>query len=184
MNGILSAFSRRPKREKMIFYAIVFVLALVFLEQLILEPILGKMRALDQEIGTEEARIKKNLHILAQKDTLKKEIDYFDAYAGEQLSQEEQTVGLLQEIEEMANKTALYVIDIKAAGLSETEQLRKFLVKLNCEAQLQQLTNFFYDVESSKKLLKIEDFDIRPKTEGSSVVRCTITISKAVLTNK
>ena len=96
-------------------------------------------------------------------------------------SEEEEAVFLLKEIEEIANKSSVYVIDIKSAGLQKGDLLEKFLVKLNCEAQMEQLTKFFYDLESSKKLLKVEKYDIKPKTEGSSVVRCALTISKGVL---
>jgi len=177
----LGALSKIPKKQKTILYIVGFVISAVILVQLILIPILGKMKELDAKIEKEERRIKANLNTLARKAILRKEIDYFGSFVTQARSQEEETVSFLQEIEEMANKSSLYVIDIKSAGLEKGEALEKYLVKLNCEAQIEQITNFFYDVESSKKLYKVESYDIRPKTAGSSVIRCAVSISKALM---
>lgn len=177
----LALLSKRSKKEKTILFAIIFIIVAGVLHVLILRPIFSKMKDLDAQIETEEKRIRKNLHILSQKDRIREEIEYFGSYVVHARTQEEETVSFLQKIEETANKLSLYVIDIKSAGLETGEFLDKYFVKLNCEAQIEQLTNFFYDVESSKRLYKIEVFDIRPKTVGSSVIRCALTISKAVM---
>lgn len=177
----LAFLSKRSKQEKTILFVIVFLIVAAILHVLILRPILSKMKDLDAQIKTEESRTKRNLHILAQKDRIREEIDYFGSYVVPARTQDEETVGFLQKIEEIANKSSLYVIDIKSAGVEAGDLLDKYFVKLNCEALIEQLTNFFYDVESSKKLYKVESFDIRPKTIGSSVIRCAVTISKAVM---
>ncbi|MBN3039080.1 MAG: hypothetical protein JW869_06695 [Candidatus Omnitrophica bacterium] len=174
-------FSKISKREKSIIYVVIFMFSAVLLYILVVNPILSKIAALDGEIENQETRIEKNLRILSRKEVIEKEIDYYSSYVMRAKSEQQETVGFLQEMEEMANKSSLYVIDIKAAGLEEGELLNKYLIRLNCEAQIEQITNFFYDVESSKKLLRIEEYDLRPKTAGSSVIKCTITISKAVL---
>ena len=178
----LSIFiSRLSKKEKFVFCGAVFFVSLVFVDRLILGSILSKIKLLDKEIQSQEATIKKSLHILAQKDRIKKEADKYASFVIPAQSQEEEMVFFLKDIEELANKCSVYVIDIKSAGLAEEGVFKKYLVKLNCEAQMEQLTALFHGVESSNKLLKIEKYDIRPKTGGSSIVRCTASISKAVL---
>jgi len=174
-------FSRLSKRERFILYCVFCFISLALLDRLILRPILSKVKSLNREIQSQEATIKKNLYILAKKDSILKEADEYVLYVTHEQSQEEEVLFLLKEIEKLANKASVYVIDIKSAGLEEDGMFRKYLVKLNCEAQMEQITRFFYDVESSNKLLKIEKYDIKPKTEGSSVLRCTTSISKAVL---
>ena len=182
MLKILSTFfSRLSKRERLVLYGAIFFISVALLDRLMLGPILSKVKSLNKEIQSQEALSKKSLHILAQKDRIIKEVNRYASYVAHAQSQEEEIIFLLKEIEKMANKSSVYVIDIKSTGLVEEGILKKYLVKLNCEAQMEQLTKFFYDVENSNKLLKIEKYDIRPKTEGSSVLRCTASISKAVL---
>ncbi|MCK4519565.1 MAG: hypothetical protein KAT96_00120 [Candidatus Omnitrophica bacterium] len=178
----LSAYILRlSKREKFVFFSAIFFVSLIFLDRLVLGPILSKMKLLNKEIQSQESTIKKSLHILAQKDRLKKETNKYASFVVPAQSQEEEMVFFLKDIEELANKCSVYVIDIKSAGLAEEGIFKKYFVRLNCEAQMEQLTELFYKLESSSKMLKIEKYDIKPKTEGSSVVRCTVSISKAVL---
>lgn len=176
-----TSLSRLSKREKLILYGVIFFVSLVFLDRLILRSILSKIKLLDKEIQSQEATIKKSLHILVQKDRIKKEANKYASFVTSAQSQEEEMVFLLKGIEELANKRSVYVIDIKSAGLAEEGIFKKYLVRLNCEAQMEQLTGFFYELESSNRMLKIEKYDIRPKTEGSSIVRCTVSISKMVM---
>ncbi len=181
LSDLFLRLSRLSKREKVVLYGAVFFISLTFLDRLILGPILSEIKSLNTEIQNQEAMIKKNLHILAQKERIKKDLSYYDSYVVYAASPEEETVFLLKDIEKRANKSSIYVVDIKSAGEDEEGEIKKYLVKLNCEAQMEQLSKFFYDVESSKKLLKIENYNIRPKSEGSSVLKCTVSISKALL---
>lgn len=178
----LSTFILRlSKREKFVLYGAVFFVSLVFLDRLVLGSILSKIKLLNKEIQSQEATIKKSLHILVQKDRIKKEANKYASFVTPAQSQEEEIVFFLKGIEELANKCSVYVIDIKSVGLAEEGIFKKYLVRLNCEAQMEQLTALFYELESSNRMLKIEKYDIRPKTQGSSIVRCTVSISKAVL---
>jgi hypothetical protein len=178
---LFASFSRLSKRERLVLYGAVFFISFAFLDRLILGPILSRIKSLNEDIQDQKTMIKKNLHILAQKDRITKEMNKYTPFLMQAQSQEEEMVFLLKEIEELTNKCSVYVIDIKSAGLAEEGMFKKYLVRLNCEAQMEQLTQLFYELESSNSLLKIEKFDIRPKTAGSSVVRCTTSISKAVL---
>jgi hypothetical protein len=173
--------SKLSKREKFIFYGAVAFFSLAVSDRLILGPILSKAKSLNEKINNQEAIIKNSLHILAQKDRILKQVKLYASYGEQAKSHEEEIVFLQKEIERLANKSAIYVIDIKSAGFKQEDIFKKFFVKLNFEAQLEQLTNFFYEVENSKKLIRIEKYDIRPKTEGSSIIRCSTIISKAVL---
>lgn len=175
------SFSRLPKRNKIILFGVVFFISFVFPVRLMLGSILSKIKLLNKEIQSQEVTIRKSLQMLSQKDRIEKEVDKYTFFATVAQSQEEEIVILLKDIEELANKCSVYMIDIKPAGFTKEGILKKYLVRLNCEAQMEQIAEFFYKLESSKGLLKIEKYDIRPKTEGSSIVRCAMSISKAVL---
>lgn len=174
LSAILAHLS---KREKIIVYCAVFFVSLTLLDRLIIHPIFFKIRSLDKEIAETESGIKKNLHILAHKDRILRDSAKYDSFLSSVKSDEERATSILKEIENLADKTEIYLIDMKPAGLRETDSSTKYSINLNCEAQMEQLVNFMHSIESSDTLLTIEKYQISPKSKNSSVARCKVTIS-------
>jgi len=173
--------ARLSKREKIIFYAAIFFVSLTLLDRLIISPIYSKIKSLNEETQEKESSIKKNLHILAQKDRISSEITKYTSFLGSAKSEEEETTSLLKEIEGLANKAGVYLIDMKPAGLKDKGSSKKYLINLNCEAQMEQLIDFMYNIENSNELLTIEKYQISPKSKESSVVRCSMSIAKIIM---
>lgn len=178
---ISSYISRLSKREKLVLYGAVFFVSLVFVDQLILGSILSKIQFLDREIESQKTTVKRSLHILAQGDRIKKDVEKYTFFVMPARSPEEEVAFFLKDIEELANKSSVYVIDMKSTSFFEESIFNKYIVKLNCEAQIEQIVTFFYEVENSNRMLKVEKYDMRPKTAGSSILRCTASISKVVV---
>jgi PAS domain S-box-containing protein len=88
---------------------------------------------------------------------------------------------LLKEIEALANKASVYLIDLKPAGVKDTIESKKYIISVTCEAQMEQLFEFMYSIESANRLLLIEKFQILPKAKDSSVARCIMTISQIII---
>jgi DNA-directed RNA polymerase subunit F len=174
-------FSHLSKRERLILYVALGFISLTILDRLIIYPVLSKMKSLNEEIQEEKTRIKRDLHILAQRDRITKESQRYTRYSTQGLSIEEVTTLLLKEIGELAEKTSVYLIDIKPTGTKEEVVYRKYFVTLSCEAQMQQIIDFMYKIESSNNLLKIEKYNISQKSEESSIARCSMTISKTAI---
>jgi len=71
--------------------------------------------------------------------------------------------------------------DIKSSRKNVEGTVVHYFVKLNFEAQMEQVFNFFYNITIFDQLIKIEDYQIRPKSEGSSIIVCSISISKTII---
>lgn len=181
VKAVYNFISHMSKREKIVFYATVFFVTLTLLDRLVINPISSKMQSLDKEIALRESEIKKSTHILAQKDRISVETAKYTPYTGSDKTEEEEVTSLLKEIESIADKSLVYLIDMKPAGVKEVSGAKKYLVNLNCEAQMEQITVFMYAIESSSKLLVIEKYQIGPKSKDSSIGRCSIIISKLVI---
>lgn len=176
-----AAINRLSKREKQGLALAVFVVALILLDMGIIKPIASKMSSLDAEIQQERTSIKKDLRLVAQKDNIRLEAVKYDSYVASSKSDEEEMTLILKEIEELANKNSIYLVDMKPGGSQETASAKKYFISLNLEAQMEQLAQFMYDVESSKRFLIIEKYKIEPKSKDSSVAKCSMTISKVAL---
>ena len=178
LQNILARFT---KREKMILYGALLFIFLMFLDRMVIGPVFQKLASLDEEIIRRESNIKKDMRILSQKDRILSEAAKYATFLGETRSEDEEVTSLLKEVEAQANKASVYLVDIKPAGSKEIGTSKKYLVTLNCEAQMEQIVNFMYNIENSNKLLAIEKYQITPKSKESSVAKCSLTVSKIVM---
>lgn len=168
-------------RERLVFNVTVAFVSLTLLDRLVVSPIFSKIKDLNEQIAQEETNIKKNLRILSQKDKIIAESKKFETYLASSQSGEEEITALLKDLEDLANKNSVYLIDMKPAGVKEAGPVKKYIINLSLEAQLDQLAAFMYAVESSDRLSTIEKYQIEPKSRESSVARCSMTISKVAL---
>jgi len=175
MRAFLARFS---KREKAVFYAAGLVLLLTILDRLVISPITDKIKSLEDDIAEEKSSIKKSMRILRYKDRIVTEKKRYKDYMQSSKSEEEEMTGILKVVEKQAKSAGIYLIDMKPGDVKKMASTKKYTVNLNCEAQMEQLIDFMYEIESSKKLLTIERFQIAPKSRESSVASCRLTISK------
>lgn len=173
--------SKLSKREKTILYCSAFFITLALTDRLLIGPITQKLSLLDQKIDDEEMLIKRSMRILSQKERILTESDQYSAFFGSLKSEEEEISSILKEIENQASKTSIYLIDVKPSGVKNLGSSKKYMVSLSCEGQMDQVMNFFYNIESSDKLLLIDKYQITPKSLDSSIARCTMTISKVAI---
>lgn len=172
--------SKLKKREKFVFYGAAFFVGAALVDRIILGPILNKMTLLDERISVQEDLIRKNARIVAEKERIQVVAAEFAPYLRAGSSQEEEVARILGEVEKLARKTSLYVVDMKPMGMTEEAANRKYTVDLNCEAQMEQITNFMYEIENSPILLVVESFSISPKSKETSIAKCNMRIANVI----
>jgi pyridoxal/pyridoxine/pyridoxamine kinase len=128
-----------------------------------------------------ETAIRRNAHVVIQKDRILSEVAKYNSFLSSAKSEDEEATSFLKEIENLANKSSVYLIDMKPAGVKDLGSSKRYLLNLNCEAQMEQLTDFMYNIENSNKLLAIDKYQISPKSKESSIAKCSISISKIVI---
>jgi len=178
---IMGFISRMSKRERTILYATLFVVVVFLLDALVLSPILSKIEELDATIRSEEEKIEQSLMIVTQDDRIKKESEQYASYLSKPQTEEKEVTAFLKQVENLAKQSSVYLIDIKPSGRDDAGISTRYFAKLNFEAQMEQVINFFYSVSSFEQLLKIESYEIAPKTAGGSVVSCSASVSKAII---
>jgi Tfp pilus assembly protein PilO len=180
--AVYKFLSKLSKREKAVLYAAAFFVLVSLLDRMIIFPIYAKIKSVNNEIRDKETAITTNLHMLSQKDRISSESRKYETYLRQVQTEEEGVTSLLKEIENLANKSSLYIVDMKPGGLKvDKDKIKKYLVNLNCEGEMEQIMDFMYNVENSKDLLTIEKYQISPKSKESSVAQCIITISMMVI---
>lgn len=181
LEALYKIFTRLSKREQLILYLAVFFISLTLLDRAIISPIFSKIKSLDTEIKEKETAIRRNSHILTQKDRVSSEIAKYSSFLSAAKSEDEEVSSFLKEIENLANKSSVYLVDMKPAGIKDLGSSKKYLLNLNCEAQMEQITDFMYNIENSSKLITIDKYQISPKSKESSVAKCSMSISRIVI---
>lgn len=184
LKGLSSYYAfigRLSKREKVIFYGALLFVLLTMVDRLIVSPIFLKLKSLDTQIIEMNRTIQTNIGLLARKEKIIAETKKYAELLSAVESKEELVTFLLKEIEGLANKSGVYIIDIKPAGSKESGDIREYMISLNCEAQMEQLIEFMYSVENSSQLLSIDKYQMSPKAKESSLARCSMAISKITL---
>ncbi len=175
-------YTKLSKRERMILYGTILFLGFLFIDRLILSPILRKMTQLEEEITGQEAGIKKSLHVLLRKEQIVADGKQLEKYAtSSDLPDDKEMTVLLKELESMAQKSAVSIVYVKPGAIEQEQGMKRFLASLECEAEMREIVLFFHSLESSAKLLQIERYEIQQKNKESSTARCTIVVSKTLI---
>ncbi|MDD5745889.1 MAG: GspMb/PilO family protein [Candidatus Omnitrophica bacterium] len=173
--------ARLSKREKTVLTLSVIFVLLALLDRAVLHPIIEKITSFEQEIKDTEYVMTKNLKILQQRRRIEREEKKFASYLIPARSDEEETAALLREIENYARTAAVYLVDLKPAGVESDGVTKKFSISVSCESELEQLIRFMHSIESSDVLMQVGAFSLSPKSKQSSVTKCELLIYKIVL---
>lgn len=181
LKKLVAVYAKMSRRERLILYGTALVLGGLAVDQLVVRSLTDKLHELNRRIHDEETAIKQSLLILVEKNRIQEEGREFMAYSVEAGDPEAEMTGLLREIEAIADRSSVSLLYVKPGTNQEGQGTRKYVATLECESQMEQVAAFFHAIESSPKLLKIEKYDIQPKSRESSIARCVATISKTVL---
>jgi len=178
---IVSFVTKLSKRERIIFYVTVSLVSLVLVDKFILSPIFNKISYLTEIINEQEESIQQSMLIVTQEKRIKDETKRYALYLSKPQTEEKQITEFLKEIENIAKRSSVYLVDMKPSNTLVESNSTQYFVRLNFEAKMEEVMNFFYHVSNYKQLIKIEEFLLKPKTEGSNIISCTLSISKSIV---
>ena len=162
-------------------YGAIAIVAVAFLDRAIVGPIISRTQALDKAIMDKKEAISRDMKILAQKDSIELRKAEYKAFSVQETTPEEDTSSLLKEVETLASKSTIYLADMKPQDPKQEQEFKKYQVNVNCEGPFDKLIEFLYNIENSKKVLKIEKFSLSLKSRQDPVLKCALTVSKVVL---
>lgn len=171
-------FSRLTKREKLLAALTISVVMALALFIFIVDPAYKKWLELGGDVKSANARLLKNLKLLANKNNLEKEYDKYKQYIQKGAAEEEEVSSILKEIEATAAASSVNITSIKPKGTKSFKEYKKFTVEVAGEAKLSGFLKFIYDLEGSKKLLKVERLVLTLKNAQSDTLRGTLIIRK------
>ena len=177
-------FSRLSKREKYIIYITIVVVVAIFFDRVIARPVLKRLGELSRELTVQQKRLQHATQILSEEALITGEHDKFVQGLKQDGSEEEEVAALLSEIEKLATKSAVCLANIKPRLTESTEQYKKYIVGVDLESEITKLVDFIYQLEKSPSLLRIKEFYLIPKKEGSDILKARMLITKILITSE
>ena len=181
MAKLKQLFSRLSKRERLILYVTVIVIFFGLMQRLVYRPIVGHFNELEEKILSQEDQLSKNMRYLAAREII---VNRYSAYAAHAVTSgvdEEEIASLVNEIERLARKSGLSLVNMKPKPATATEFGKQYPLEVEVETQMAQLIKFIHGLHSSKYILGVEKLRLVPKGKKSAQVRGNLLINKTVI---
>lgn len=181
MRFILSRLSRR---EKYIFYIALAGILVVFFDRIVVQQVINKLNTLNREIRIHEKRLQRSLYILSREDLITLEHRRYTKDLKQIYSDEEEKSKLLSQIEKLARKSAVFLVDIKPGVVERVGPYKRYKVNIEVESEIAFLADFIYQLERSPRLLRVADFRLVPKKKRSPILKARLTITELLISSE
>jgi Tfp pilus assembly protein PilO len=173
--------SRLSQRQRTLLYVTVGIVALALVERFVGAPLGGRLSELDQEIEVKENQLQRNLKTLAARQAVLDAYAPYAAYVSTTGSEEETIGGLLKEIEELARKSGLALLNVRPKPATTIDAGKRYPVEVELETEMGPLIRFIHGLHGSKYPLRVNQLRLDTKGGRSSQVKVYLLINKNVL---
>lgn len=171
-------FSSLSKREKAIFIIACFLICISLFYHIILEPVVKKWSTLNSQIAAKEVRLKKAIRLLREYESIKREYQKYASLVKGNQSDEQQMAAVLLEVENLARKSNVYINALKPRTIKDADFYQKFVVELELDTTVRDLMGFFYQLQGSPQILKVESMEMNAKSSQKDSIKAYLLISK------
>ena len=169
-----------PKREKAVFAAAGAVALLSIFYSLVFKPFIGEWFNLGSNIKAREARLRKDINLLRSYESIKDDYEKYASLKKASQTNEQLMAAMLAEIENLARKSNVSINALKPYGIKDMDFYQRFLAHAELDTNVKDLSGFFYEIQNSPKILRIESIDINAKPEEKTSIKAYIVISRVV----
>lgn len=170
------------KREKSLAIITVSVVVAALFYAFLIIPLHQSWKDLNSQIRSKIDALDAGFRILANQKQLNEEHIKISKYAKFTKSDEEAIADAMAYIETVSRNDSCLITNIKPLGINKTDNVREILIDISTEANINQLSKFLYDIESSKdNLIKIKRLSISAKSGETDTLKGILLLSKILL---
>lgn len=173
--------SRLSDRQRTLLYVTVGIVGLALSERFVYAPVGGRLDELDQEILVKENQLRRNWKNLAAREGVLAAYSPYAAYASTVASDEEAIGSLLKEIEELARKSALALLNVRPKPATKTDLGKHYPVEVELETEMSPLIRFLHGLHGSKSLLRVSQLRLDPKGGRGPQLKVYLLVNKSVI---
>lgn len=174
-------WDKLSKKEKIGLSMASLIMAVAFVDRLIVSPIRGRFQKIDQEIKINEKQLGHDLRNVHLKDQIEEEFEKYVGYVERSGSDEEETAKILGEIESLARSSNVYLVDVKPQLPKKVDFYKEYSVEIEAEGVMEDLTMFLHQINVSKQLLRIEKLRLNTQENEEKALKSSMLITKVLV---
>jgi len=164
---MMDFFSKLAKKERIGLFVASVVVLITLADRLVISPIRGMVGKLNREIEMCEEELRRDIMSLNEKKAITKEYEKYTQYVTKAGSDEEEVSKILAEIEEIARKSEVNLVDITPQAPREVDFYREYAAEIEVEGRTASIVSFLYRLSNSTLLLRAQKLRINLKTSDS-----------------
>ena len=173
-------FSKLAKKERIGLSIASLIVLLALADRLVVSPIRGVMGRLNREIEICEEELRRDIMSMNEKKAISKEYEKYTQYVTKAGSDEEEVAKILAEIEGIARKSNVNLVDITPQAPREIDFYREYAAEIEIEGETPAIVSFLYRLSNSTLLLRAQKLRINLKASGS--VGAFVLVTKILIT--
>lgn len=178
---MLDFIAKLSKKEKLgLSIALVFIM-IAFMDRLVIKPVKNRVDRLNHQIQVAEEELKLDIRNLNEKRAISREYEKYTQYVTKAGSDEEEVAKVLAEIEGLARKSNVHLVDITPQAPQEVDFYKEYAAELEIEGTMDSVVKFLYQLNNSTLLLRAQKLRISLRTPGSSDVSALILVTKILV---
>jgi len=182
MIKVFKAFlSGLSAKEKKFLYGTMIFVFIAILDRLILGSITTISQNLEEKIAEQTAVIKTDLSILNRKDKIMEDNKAYGIFLTDKgIEESKLKASFLSDVEGLAN-AAKVTITPGTVNIEDKKEYSQYSLTIECSGNMQNIFDFIYAIENSKKPIRVSAFQVSPKDRRTYDVKCTLTVIKAII---
>ena len=169
------------RREKNIAIVITVFLVSFAVYSFIFTPLLEKLSVLNKEIESKELKLTKNQKILNREKLVANDYKKYEQYLRQKASDEQEMASVLSEIEAIAHQINIQINDMRPQRVKKEGFYNSFIIEVDAEAGLKDITRFIYILQSPPHLLRAEKLRLEKQIMASPTLKCYLLVSKILI---
>ncbi len=167
-------------RERTVIQVTLFVVAMLFLDIIIVHPMTSYLKKLDEEIKTQETIVPKRLLILKHKDRIMKEYKLGEKLMTDpNMTQEEEIAKLLSEIERVSKEVSLFIFNINPVKTNKkSDSVYELAVDIEGKGGLTEIRRFIRKIEGDNPAIRVGGYSLKPQSKESDELKYMLTVIK------
>lgn len=155
------------------------VALLALFDRAVIGPLSNKTRHLNQEIRLAELDLSRDLRNLEEKEAITKKFQDYAKYVKQMGSDEEEMARVLREVENLANKSSVNLLEVKPQMPRPKDLPKQFTVEVEAQGAMPALVMFLQQMNTSDCLLRAERITLKLKEK--SLLHASILVTKIVI---
>jgi len=161
-------------------FAIAFLL-IAGTDRLIVNPIRGRFQRVDQAIKINEKQLGHDLRNVHLKKQIEEEFEKYVQYVERSGSDAEESKKFLGEIESLAQRSNVDLVNIKPQKPKEVDFYKEYSVEIEAEGKIADLVIFLHHINMSVQLLRVETLRLNAKETENKILKSSMLITKVLV---